>query len=800
MPVDQYGIRYDEPTTPAPKAVSTPTTPIATPVSVVSAAPAIDEINNKIAPEVATANANIANQNANNAAVYNPNGDLSAANLALAPKPITPPKTAEDQILNTPDQGNQFIYNNQTGERTQAPVATAIPTGYSATDYKNASSVESVMDTQGNTIKKFADGTYARYDAKGDYTGTTTSQDYNTTKGVSDIGTKLDQLANGTFPLSATEQAAIDSIKATYAKVIKDQETANANYTGGMTIAQNLYGMGNTMTGQGQIQKTIDDGISLIADLNSKMNADISKMTMDMKHEDYSELSDTYNRYVKNQEDRQAEIARIETATRQAAKDASDAAYQQQQLKQDNDQFLATAAYQQQQLSQDQSQFVATQQQNQSQFDSGQAATLQINLGNVALEAAKNGASQAVLTAIRLSKSVAEAVAAAGASLVTPDTQIITLDDGNTIIVDKKTGNVVKNLGGARAVATPSISEQLGAAEAGYNIDSSGKITSSATVSIPSTTLAGKNNNPGNLRFVGQAGASKGQGGFASFATPEAGYQALLNQISLDASRGLTVAQFVNKYAPPSENNTGQYINQLTAKLGCSANTKLSTLDLGKVGEFMAMKESGTKITGAPSTTGGPGTSDATVTAWAERIANGTAKISDIPASQATLRNQVTVALQSQDLTENGKPTTTEMGKEALKTASSLLTKLYASDWGSNAVGTSGVTNIFNVPGQDRANFINDFNSLKSQLSLEGVKFLKGQGQVSDAERALLASAVTKLNLKQSDQEFHDTLKGIIDKLQGGVVSTPTTSYSGVYLPGAVTSNLNVFNGVSLPN
>ena len=36
-----------------------------------------------------------------------------------------------------------------------------------------------------------------------------------------------------------------------------------------------------------------------------------------------------------------------------------------------------------------------------------------------------------------------------------------------------------------------------------------------------------RNNNPGNLRFVGQAGATPGEGGFAKFETPQAGLDAL---------------------------------------------------------------------------------------------------------------------------------------------------------------------------------------------------------------------------------------------------------------------------------
>jgi hypothetical protein len=413
------------------------------------------------------------------------------------------------------------------------------------------------------------------------------------------------------------------------------------------------------------------------------------------------------------------------------------------------------------------------------------------SINNIALEAAKNGASQDIINAISGATDVRGAIMAAGASLQSPNTQIITLEDGNTVLVDSKNGNVIKNFGGAKPYQA-SVSEQLGAAAAGYNIDSKGNITTSATISIPASTLAGKNNNPGNLRFVGQAGATQGQGGFARFASPEAGYQALLNQISLDASRGLTVSQFVNKYAPPSENNTGQYISQFTAKLGCSSSTKLSTLDLGAVGEFMAMKESGTKITSAPTVS--TATND-TVTNWAKNIKAGVAKLSDVPDN---MKSAVSTAMQSEDIAAD-KPAPTEMGTKALETAKSLLDKLYKSDWNTNAVGKSSILGGAKIPGSASANLANDFNSLKAQLSMDSVKLLKGQGAVSDAERALLAQSVTKLSLNQSDQEFHDTLQGIIRTLTG-TSAGQTTSYKGIYLPGSVNTDLSVFKGVSLPN
>jgi len=118
-----------------------------------------------------------------------------------------------------------------------------------------------------------------------------------------------------------------------------------------------------------------------------------------------------------------------------------------------------------------------------------------------------------------------------------------------------------------------------------------------SSVSIPqSSRLSFVNNNPGNLRFVGQSGASQGQGGFAKFSTPESGADALKKQIALDASRGHTLSSFINKFAPPSENNTKQYIAQVSSELGISPNTKISDVDIIKLTKAIAKKESGSNI------------------------------------------------------------------------------------------------------------------------------------------------------------------------------------------------------------
>lgn len=89
-----------------------------------------------------------------------------------------------------------------------------------------------------------------------------------------------------------------------------------------------------------------------------------------------------------------------------------------------------------------------------------------------------------------------------------------------------------------------------------------------------------RNNNPGNLNYVGQAGAHKEpgpHGRFAVFATPEAGLMALRGQLLRYNQRdGLdTVKEIINKWAPPTENDTASYIEGVSHALGVTPDQKL---------------------------------------------------------------------------------------------------------------------------------------------------------------------------------------------------------------------------------
>jgi len=88
-----------------------------------------------------------------------------------------------------------------------------------------------------------------------------------------------------------------------------------------------------------------------------------------------------------------------------------------------------------------------------------------------------------------------------------------------------------------------------------------------------------RNNNPGNLNYVGQQGATKeeGAGGrFAVFGSADEGLSALAKQLRLYGQRGVkTIEGIISKFAPPSENNTKAYISNVSKSLGVGANQEL---------------------------------------------------------------------------------------------------------------------------------------------------------------------------------------------------------------------------------
>ncbi|MFP2409187.1 hypothetical protein ACLEVB_17495 [Enterobacter ludwigii] len=101
-----------------------------------------------------------------------------------------------------------------------------------------------------------------------------------------------------------------------------------------------------------------------------------------------------------------------------------------------------------------------------------------------------------------------------------------------------------------------------------------------------------RNNNPGNLNFVGQEGATRegGEGGrFAVFESMQHGVAALYKQLQLYFKRGInTLSSIVKTYAPASDNNNvDAYISALTKATGKGANEVLDSGDTATMARLM---------------------------------------------------------------------------------------------------------------------------------------------------------------------------------------------------------------------
>src|ERR1700747_3107226 len=104
-------------------------------------------------------------------------------------------------------------------------------------------------------------------------------------------------------------------------------------------------------------------------------------------------------------------------------------------------------------------------------------------------------------------------------------------------------------------------------------------------------------NNPGDLRYAGEAGATN-EGGFASFKTLAEGIAASNKQLNLYASKGInTIDQIISKWAPPNENNTAAYKAYVSKVVGKGLNEELTAADRQKLLQAIFNNEGVNKVT-----------------------------------------------------------------------------------------------------------------------------------------------------------------------------------------------------------
>jgi len=92
-----------------------------------------------------------------------------------------------------------------------------------------------------------------------------------------------------------------------------------------------------------------------------------------------------------------------------------------------------------------------------------------------------------------------------------------------------------------------------------------------------------RNNNPGNIEFGDYArsqGAIGSDGRFAIFPNYESGRAAKENLLFNTSSyEGRSIESALNRYAPPVENNTNAYINQVSTAVGVPPSASMSSLN-----------------------------------------------------------------------------------------------------------------------------------------------------------------------------------------------------------------------------
>lgn len=105
------------------------------------------------------------------------------------------------------------------------------------------------------------------------------------------------------------------------------------------------------------------------------------------------------------------------------------------------------------------------------------------------------------------------------------------------------------------------------------------------------------NNNPGNLKFVGQPGATKDARGFAVFKTPEEGAQALINDLTYKYNSGKysTINDLMSVYSPDFDNPANPNYGKTGPTLATSGAQAYVDNNLGSyaLGEDMAQSRFG---------------------------------------------------------------------------------------------------------------------------------------------------------------------------------------------------------------
>lgn len=167
-----------------------------------------------------------------------------------------------------------------------------------------------------------------------------------------DYKSQINQIRNGTIPLTAEEQAILTSTQNAYDQAKQTQQLANKAYVNSET--QSAFRSGQSEyapeIGAGTIAAAITYGVQKIAELDGQAAKAISDLKQGFMDKDYKMINDSYDKYNGILKDRKAELVKMQEDAYSHAKDARDYALEITKMKQDQAYKASTLAIEREKL------------------------------------------------------------------------------------------------------------------------------------------------------------------------------------------------------------------------------------------------------------------------------------------------------------------------------------------------------------------------------------------------------------------------------------------------------------------
>lgn len=214
------------------------------------------------------------------------------------------------------------VINQQTGHQFSAqdisaamgqpqPGASSVGQTFTSADGGNTFTQGVTTPTQPGATSSTGSAALDQEQSQTDQYNQQATQAYNT------FAQGIQQIQNGTFPLSSSQQSQISSIQATFQQSIQQQIAANNQYTAGVNEANIVSGRSRYApeVAMSQIQSAVNLGLQKIGALNVQMTQAVTTAQAAIDKDNLDELNTQYEAFTKLNDDRQAELDKLASAT-----------------------------------------------------------------------------------------------------------------------------------------------------------------------------------------------------------------------------------------------------------------------------------------------------------------------------------------------------------------------------------------------------------------------------------------------------------------------------------------------------